>query len=96
MTDGMRMDPNPAANLDGYAWVTRAIGLRGSDTGMEFAAAVISLTAPHKNDLRGHAERARAGAASDPLLAENLSIHFIGNGGETIAAMFSEVTTAKN
>jgi len=35
-------------------------------------------------------------AASDPLLAENLPIHFIGNRGETIAEMFSEVMTAKN
>jgi hypothetical protein len=96
MTDGLRMDPNPAANLDGYAWVTRAIGLRGSDAEMEFAAALISLTAPHKNDLRGHAERARAGAPSDPLLAENLSIRFVGNRGETIAEMFSEVPTPKN
>jgi len=96
LTDGMRLDPNPAANLDGYAWVTRAIGLRGSDPEMEFAAALISLTPPHSNDLRGHAQRAQAGASSDSLLAANLSSRFIGNRGETIVEMISSVTTAKN
>lgn len=96
MTDGLRMDPNPAASLDGYAWVTRAIGLRGSDAQMEFAAALISLDGPHTNDLRRHAQRAQAGASSDPLLAANLGSHFIGNRGETIAEMISEVKTARN
>jgi hypothetical protein len=96
MTDGLRLDPNPAANLDGYAWVTRAIALRGSDAEMEFAAALISLTPPHKGDLGGHAERAQAGASSDPLLAGNLSSHFIGSRGQTMAEMISNVTTARN
>ena len=96
MTDGMRMDPNPAASLDGYAWVTRAIGLRGADAQMEFAAALIALDGPHKNELRGHAQRAQAGASSDPLLAENLGSHFIGNRGQTIAELIANVTTAKN
>jgi hypothetical protein len=96
MTDGMRMDPNPAANLDGYAWVTRAIGLRGSDAEMEFAAALISLDGPHTSDLRAHAQRAEAGASSDPLLAANLTSHFIGTRGQTLAEMISNLTTAKN
>lgn len=96
MTDGMRMDPNPAENLDGYAWVTRSIGLRGSDPEMEFAAALIALQGTHAGDLLGHAQRAQAGAASDPLLAENLSSRFIGSRGETMAEMISNVTTAKN
>ncbi|HYL64745.1 MAG TPA: hypothetical protein VE077_19190, partial [Candidatus Methylomirabilis sp.] len=43
MTDNMRMDPNPAASLDGYALVTKAIGLRAEDPQMEFAAALITL-----------------------------------------------------
>jgi hypothetical protein len=96
MTDGMRMDPNPAANLDGYAWVTRSIGLRGSDPEMEFAAVLMTLDGPRKNELRGHALLAQAGASSDPLLAENLGSHFIGNHGQTIAELISNVTTAKN
>lgn len=96
MTDALRMDPNPAANLDGYAWVTRAIELRGSDAQMEFAAALIDLEGAHAGDLRGHAQRARAGASTDPLLAANLASRFIGNRGETIAEMVSRTTTAKN
>jgi hypothetical protein len=96
MTDGMRIDPNPAANLDGYAWVTRSIGLRGSNPEMEFAAALIALQGTHAGDFRRHAQRAQAGASSDPLLAANLSSHFIGNRGETIADMMFEVKTARN
>jgi len=96
MTDGLRMDPNPAANLDGYAWVTRAIGLRGADAQMEFGAALISLYGSHASDLRGHAQRAQAAASSDPLLAANLGSHFVGNRGETVAELISNVTTAKN
>jgi len=95
MTDGLRMDPNPAANQDGYAWVARAITLRGTDPEMEFAAALISLDGTHRNDLRGHAERAQDGASSDSLLAVNLSSHFIGSRGETMAELISKVTTAK-
>src|SRR5438445_8939935 len=30
MTDGMRMDPNPAAGVDGYALVKKALALRGA------------------------------------------------------------------
>lgn len=96
MTASMRLDADPAAGLDGYAWVTRAISLRGSDAEMEFAAALITLEHPQMNDHRRHAERALAGASGDPLLAENLSSRFIGNRGETLSEMFSKVTTAKN
>src|SRR6266849_9356547 len=38
MTDGMRMDSNPASGVDGYALVKKAIALRCNDTQMEFAA----------------------------------------------------------
>src|SRR5215467_5809254 len=43
MTDGMRLDANPAAGVDGYAMVKKAIALRGEDAQMEFAAALITL-----------------------------------------------------
>jgi|HubBroStandDraft_1064217.scaffolds.fasta_scaffold00030_62 hypothetical protein len=36
-------EPNPAGGLDGYALVEKAIGLRGQDPEMEFAAALITL-----------------------------------------------------
>ena len=39
-------EPNPAAGLDGYSLVRKAISLRGSDPEMEFAAALITLRAP--------------------------------------------------
>jgi hypothetical protein len=95
MTDGLRLDPNPAAGLDGYAWVRKAISLQGSDPEMEFAAALITLGGPQK-DCQEHTQKAMIGAKSDPLLAQNLSSRFGGRNSETMAEMFSKVTTAKN
>jgi hypothetical protein len=66
---------NPAAGLDGYAWVKKAIGARGGDSEMEFAAALIT-TENSKQDYREHVEKARAGMKEDPLLAENVAGHF--------------------
>jgi hypothetical protein len=95
MTDGMRLDPNPAASLDGYAWVQRAINLRGQDAEMEFAAALITLEGPARAH-REHVQRAIAAAKGDALLAENLDSRFVGNNGETVAQMLTRATTAKN
>jgi hypothetical protein len=67
--------PNPAAGLDGYAWVKKAISLRGQDAEMEFAAALITLKGP-EGDHRAHAQKALAGAKNDPLLARNLASNF--------------------
>jgi len=67
-----RGEPNPAAGLDGYALVKKAIGLRGEDPEMELAAALITLSGP-ESDHRDHARKALAGAKADPLLARNLS-----------------------
>ncbi|HEY6373171.1 MAG TPA: hypothetical protein VIX37_21530, partial [Candidatus Sulfotelmatobacter sp.] len=39
-------EPNPAAGLDGYLLVKKALSLRGSDPEMEFAAALITLRGP--------------------------------------------------
>ena len=55
----------------GYAWVRKAIGLRGGDPAMELAAAMMSLESPKKPD--GHWARASAGRKTDPLLAHNLA-----------------------
>ncbi len=76
-------EPNPAAGLDGYSWVRRAISLRGQDPEMEYAAALITLTGP-KDDYHDHLEKAMAGAKNDPLLAQNLASSF---NGQTIAEM---------
>jgi len=94
MTDGMRMDPNPAAGVDGYALVKKALALRGSDPQMEFAAALITFsgsTAEH----REHALRAIAGAKTDPLLAQNLATRFLGPQTETMSELFAKNSTSK-
>lgn len=75
--------PNPAAGLDGYGRVKKAISLRGEDPEMEFAAALITLNGP-ESDHREHTQKAIAGAKSDPLLARNLSLDLH---GRTIAEL---------
>jgi hypothetical protein len=89
MTDRMRMDPNPAAGVDGYAMVKRAIALRGSDPEMEFAAALITLSGPQSEHAE-HAQKAIAGAKTDALLAQNLATHFIGPKTETMSDMLAK------
>jgi hypothetical protein len=68
-------EPNPAAGLDGYSLVRKAISLRGSDPEMEFAAALITLSGPERAH-RDHAQKAMAGAKNDSLLAQNLASTF--------------------
>jgi hypothetical protein len=68
-------EPNPAAGLDGYSLVRKAISLRGSDPEMEFAAALITLPGPDSAH-RDHVQKAIAGAKSDSLLAQNLASNF--------------------
>lgn len=55
---------------DGYALVTRVLALGGSDASIEFAAAL--MRGRRDDAFRAHAERARAGAVRDALLARNL------------------------
>ena len=71
------VEANPATGVDGYAWVKKAIGLRGEDAEMEFAAALITLSGPER-DHRDHARKAIAGAKNNPLLAQNLASSFAG------------------
>ena len=66
---------NPAADLDGYALVKKAIGMRGHDAEMEFAAALIT-TENSKQDYSEHVQKAKAGMKEDRLLAENVASHF--------------------
>jgi hypothetical protein len=91
-------EQNPAAGVDGYSMVKKALALRGSfqkgdDPQMEFAAALITLSGPH-NEHRIHAEHAIAGAKTDPLLAENLATHFIGTESQTTAEILSKNSTS--
>ena len=98
MTDGMRLDSNPAAGVDGYAWVKKAIALRGAalhgdDAQMEFAAALITLSGPREEHAQ-HAQKAIAGGKGDPLLAQNLATHFLGP-NETVSQMLAKNLTTK-
>ena len=68
-------EPNPAAGLDGYNLVRKAISLRGSDPEMEFAAALITLPSPDSVH-RNHVQKAMEGAKNDSLLAQNLASTF--------------------
>lgn len=87
-------EQNPAAGMDGYAMVKKALALRnsaqkGDDPQMEFAAALITLSGP-QDEHRVHAERAVAGAKSDSLLAQNLAARFIGAQTETMSEMLAK------
>jgi hypothetical protein len=68
-------EPNPAAGLDGYVLIKKAISLRGQDPEMEFAAALVTL-AGSGSDHQDHVRKAIAGAKNDSLLARNLASNF--------------------
>ena len=85
---------NPATGLDGYAWVKKAIAIRGDDPQMEFAAALLTLAGP-QDEHRTHVEKAVAGAKSDPLLAQNLSTRYMGSQTPTMAELLSSDRSAK-
>lgn len=89
--------PNAASNIDGYAWVAKALGLR-DDAEMEFAAAVITsfprpglskelLQKAHDEHLR----KALAGATDGSLLARNLVLHYGDSGTKTMAHLRVEL-----
>lgn len=66
---------NPAAGLNGYVWVKKAISIRGGDAEMEFAAALIT-TENSRQDYQEHVANAKAGMKENPLLAQNVASHF--------------------
>jgi hypothetical protein len=87
-------EQNPAAGVDGYAMVKKALVLRGAtqkgdDPQMEFAAALITLSGP-RGEHREHAQKAIAGAKTDPLLAQNLATHFLGEQSQTVSEMLAK------
>jgi hypothetical protein len=86
-------EQNPAAGVDGYALVKKAIGLRASDPQMEFAAALITLSGPQEEH-RQHALKAIAGAKTDPLLAQNLATHFNGPQSQAMSEMLAKNATS--
>ena len=77
-------DPhNPAAGVDGYSMVSKALSVRGNDPQMEFAAAMMTLHGPQKNHAE-HTQKAITGSKTDALLAQNLTTHFLGT-DQTVA-----------
>jgi hypothetical protein len=85
---------NPAQGFDGFSLVKKAIQLRGDDPQMAFAAALITLGGPAAEH-RDYAQKTIAGAKSDPLLARNLSTHFMSPQSETMAEMISRTPSTK-
>ena len=64
-----------ASTLDGYAWVKKAIELRGGDAEMEFAAALITADRARQAEREAHWRKAVAGASDGSPLATNLVTH---------------------
>lgn len=89
-----RDEQNPAAGVEGYALVKKAIGLRGSDPQIEFAAVLITLSGP-QDEHRQHSLKAIAGAKTDPLLAQNLAAHFNGPQSQTMSEMLAKELNLK-
>src|SRR6266478_4168742 len=87
-------EQNPAAGVDGYTLVKKALALRGSDPQMEFAAALITLSGPQEEH-RQHSLKAIAGAKTDPLLAQNLATHFNGPQSQTMSEMLAKELNLK-
>lgn len=58
-------------DANGYALAQKSISLRPGDPSLEFAAALIA-SASNRAAYQAHADRARAGAKQDALLARNL------------------------
>ena len=85
---------DPAQNFDGYTLIKKAVQLRPNDPQLQFAAALVTLDGPvaeHKD----YAQKAISGAASDPLLARNLSTHFMSPQSETMSSMITRNSNAK-
>ncbi len=68
-----------AADLDGYAWVVKAIRLGGDTASMEFAAALMR-DRPWPNE---HFRKALAASSEGSLLANNI-VHQFGDGKQTL------------
>jgi len=85
---------NPAQGLDAYALIKKSLELGPNDAQINFAAALVTLDVQGA-DQPGHAKMALVGAQSDPLLARNLSAHFMGPQSETMANVINRNSTTK-
>ena len=64
-----------AGTTDGYAMVKTALAARPDDAAMHFAAALITRTPTSRSEYLAHAEKARAMAKADTLVARNVATH---------------------
>jgi hypothetical protein len=71
-----------AMDLDGYAWVVKAIRLGGDKASMEFAAALMQ-DRPWPNE---HFRKALAASSEGSLLATNI-VHQFGEGEQTLSEL---------
>jgi hypothetical protein len=81
-------------DVDGYAFVAKAISLSEQNAEMEFAAALIALDGRREKH-QEHLQKAITRATAGSLLAKNLVSHF-GNLGKTLAELRTNVATSKN
>ena len=65
----------PLKGLDGYALVTRALGERGENPQMEYAAALLARVRGLGVEWPAHLQKALEGAKADQLLARNVVKH---------------------
>lgn len=62
-----------AARQDGDARINQALALRPNDPAMHLAASLVASAEQRSADQQRHAQLARAGASSDPLVVRNLA-----------------------
>ena len=83
--------------LDGYAMIRKAIGVRGHDPEMEFAAALALADSRSQDARTAHLRKALAGAEPGSRLAKNLitHCHLVGMRATTLAEMRSQLGAPK-
>jgi len=83
--------------LDGYAMIRKAIGVRGHDPEMEFAAALALADSRSQDARTAHLRKALAGAEPGSRLAKNLitHCHLVGMRATTLAEMRSQLGSPK-
>jgi hypothetical protein len=79
-----------ATDIDGYAWVVKAIRAGGDVPAMEFAAALMR-DRPWPNE---HFRKALAASSEGSLLAKNI-VHQFGDGKQTLSDLRARYGTAK-
>ncbi|HQR35015.1 MAG TPA: hypothetical protein PLK30_19925 [Blastocatellia bacterium] len=90
---GYKSNVNTPSLVEGYAMVRKA-SHQASSPEIEFALAIISEH-PRQASHPEHLQKAIAGAKEGSLLAKNLVNHF-GKPGQNLAALRSQIATAKN